>query len=263
MEKIPAGALNLFIKPSYILFMCIDFLEKAWKVYRKNILPFTGAMIIILLITALFGLWSYSLLRIRGLNSLSEVNEENLGYVARTVGSTTILEIIGIVIVMSLIIKIISLGIYGMAFEAIKRKTKISTLFRIVKEKWFIFLKIIILMGIIYGLFFTFLIIILSPLLSYSLLIFDVLFFLLLTLFSVFFMLVYPAVVDKNEILNAVRVSIERAKKYYVELFGLLITFIIISIILSFIPILGTIITYFVISPLFIISVVQFYKKNK
>lgn len=151
-----------------------------------------------------------------------------------------------------------------MAFESFrKRRTKLQTLFRAVKERWIEFLVANIVMGVIYTLLIAFLVLILLPILYLSILAFLISFIVAFLLLSVFFTFVFPAVADKKNIAEALSLSIKKVRKYYTEVLGLLIFFVIISILVSNIPYIGIMIILFVIYPLAFISFAYLYRKMK
>jgi len=154
----------------------------------------------------------------------------------------------------------LKIGLYGMASRSLRGKTKIETMFKFSKNMGpkGIFASIII--GIITFLLFTTLV--------GGLALIDirgsVIGMIILLLIMILFSLVFPGiVVDKLGAMEAIGISFKIVKKHYFKFFSLLLFYGVVSFIISFFPIIGSLISVFVISPMMWISLISFYKGNK
>ena len=152
-------------------------------------------------------------------------------------------------------------GIFGMATEAIRGKTKVETMFKVAKKRGLTALVAAVLIGII-GFFAAMLIGGLTVVLPIAGTFIGLIIMLVV---AILFSLVFPAIASDKKIgaLAAVEKSVKIAKKNFFELLGLLIIYIIISLVLVWIPVIGPLAILLVISPMLTISLVLFYKKKK
>ncbi len=77
-------------------------------------------------------------------------------------------------------------------------------------------------------------------------------------LIAPFFIFIFPAVIEGKSIFNSLSQSFTLGKKYYLDLILLPILFYVSSL-LSFIPIVGVILNYFLIVPLLVLLICSFY----
>ena len=158
----------------------------------------------------------------------------------------------------------LNIGIYGMAAECLRGKTKVRTMFRVSKSMGLKGILIFVLVGI--------------PLILLLILVFGlgllfsitgfVIGMILFVMMMTFFSLIFPGiVVDDLGVLKTINKSIVIVKNNYLKALGLLLFYGIISIILLLIPtygsILGLLIISFIISPMMSISLVVFYRRNQ
>jgi hypothetical protein len=152
-------------------------------------------------------------------------------------------------------------GIFGMAAEALRGVTKVKTMLEVAKEYG--------LTGIITSIivFLTSLILMILFMVGLSIafsvpgLVVGTIAFLLV---MVFFSVTFPGIiVDDLGPIETIGKSFYVVKKNYPDIFALLLFYVIVSLILSFIPFIGQLIWYFVIVPMSCITLVLFYKRNK
>lgn len=155
-------------------------------------------------------------------------------------------------------------GIYGMAAESLRGKTRVRTMLRVSKTMGLRGILTSVLVGIPFMLSLI-LMIGLGILLSITGLVIGGI---LLVMIMTFFSLIFPGiVVDDLGAIETINKSIVIVKNNYLKTLSLLLFYGIISVGLLLIPILGSILSLLIISfiilPMMSISLVFFYKRNK
>jgi hypothetical protein len=244
--------------------MVIDYLRKSWESYKVNWMSFIIAQLIVLLIVGVLSLIGVGIIissaELSGLSLLSprELVSRILPLVSLIIGVS-----IGSIffLLAGIIWSYLKIGLFGMASEGLRGKTRVNTMFRYTKKLGLrglaasfvimgvgIILLIIFVLGI--GLILQAVGAIIGIIIS--------------SLIMMLFVLTFPGiVVDQLGVIKSIRTSVSVVKENYLELLALLLLYGIISLILSIIPVLGTLIVIFVISPMVWMSLIFFYKINR
>jgi uncharacterized membrane protein len=244
--------------------MTFEYIVRAWEAYKKNAMGFILAQLIVLIISGICLFISLAIIASIGISTLRELSSNLVAYemVSFFPAFASILISLIFFILAGLSFVYLNIGIYGMAFETTRGKTMVKTMFKIAMKKGITGILAAIMIGIIFFIITTFLSI------GYGLglpLIGIATGSVLLALIMVFFSLTFPAIVADNlGAFKAVERSVNAVKKNYFDVFILLFTYAIIFILLAFfIPIIGILICYFVLIPMFYISLILFYKRKK
>ena len=244
--------------------MVLEYLIRAWEMYRKNAISFVIAELLSLIITGVIALIGIIII----FGSIGIANLINLSnpelVITKIVSIIPFLAGLGVALIFLIIAGIVSAflttGLYGMAVESLRGETKYETMFSVAKKSGFKGIISSIILGIIT--FILFMVLIIGLNIAFPIvgaIIGIILFFLI---FITFF-LVFPGItVDDLSSVQAIRESFNIAKKNYFKIFGLILLYAVISLVVM-IPFLGIIIYCFVIAPMMKISLVFFYKRNK
>jgi len=228
-------------------------------------MSFVVAELITLIITGVIVLIGVGiLLGSMGISSLTEFYEPEL-LLTRLAALLPLLAGVSVAIVFfviaGLVFVFLKTGLYGMAAESLRGKTKVDTMFKVARKRGIKGIITSILVGIIA--FFLMMVLIVGLGIALPLvgsIIGLILFLLIMILFS----LTFPGIiVDDLGVIETIETSFNIVKKNYFETFGLLLFYGIISVVIVWIPILGLLVIGFVIVPMVKISLVYFYKKNK
>lgn len=250
--------------------MVVEYIKKAWDTYKKNATSFIVAKIVaavIVSVIALIGLGvmfssaglleMFELYTEGNIEQIGEIMQNPLGPLSAIVGLGGGLIFLLVAGVAAVFLKI---GIFGMAAESLRGKTKVETMFKIAKQKGITALVASVLVGVVI----LILLMIMGGLSAALPLVGAIIGAIILIGIGILFSLVFPALVtDKIGALTSIQRSIKIARKNYFELLGLFIIYGIIILLISWIPIVGTLVTTLVIGPMLTISLVFFYRKKK
>jgi hypothetical protein len=239
--------------------MLLDNIKKSWPIYRKNFFAMTSASAIVFLVFAvtmiagmmmIFNLSPYSLMTSAFNPETAELNDSSL------LVPGIIVIAIGVIIMI-----LFQGGLYGMAFESITKATHVKTFFATTKKKWLPILGVFALEGMAFGLLMipSFIIISVVPYTD----IVSLCFVILITLVSVLFSFIVPAIVDNKGIIESIKTSFSITTKKYTDVLVIVLFFGAISWILGMIPVLGTAISFLIIMPWNYTALCYFYKKNR
>lgn len=248
--------------------MVWEYIRYGWKLYRENIMSFIIAETLISIIVgiiALIGIRTlYGSIGISTIMMLSDLE----GFLLRIGAILPYLADLGITLIFFIIAGLIwiflNVGIYGMAAESLRGKTKVRTMLRVSKTMGSRGILTSMLVGVPF---------LLSLVIAFG---FGILFSvsglvigaILLVMIMTFFSLIFPGiVVDNLGMIETINKSIVIVKNNYLRALGLFLFYGIISVGLLLIPTFGSILSLlvisFVISPMMSISLVFFYKRNK
>jgi hypothetical protein len=244
--------------------MVFEYVIRSWEMYRENTISFIIAELLSLIITGiivLIGIWIiFGSIGIANLMNLS--NPELVitkivsifSFLAKLSVASMFFIIAGIVWVF------LKTGLYGMASESLRGLTKVETMFSVSKKSGFKGVISSIILGVITFILFMILIIGLNITLPIiGAIIGMILFFFIVITFS----LVLPGiVVDDLSPIQAIKESFNITKKNYLEILGLLLLYVVISLV-AIMSLIGIPIYFFIISPMMKISLVFFYKRKK
>jgi len=252
----------------------LKYIEEAWKAYKKNFGPVVIALILqILLISIPFiiGVLPWIVIFLSLGATLTKIDitsfiSSNLGVLS----FSFIMFIIGF-----LISVVLNGGFVRMLYEGLRRKTKFEVMLKTAKEKFWTILGANLIVLLIFLLIITVLLAPLTLLVSISNLSFQgysflflvavfstiILGIIVLVFVSIFFVFVNQAIViDNLKAFQAVKKSFEVSKKNFLSvLFLFLIFFIFNNGLYNVFSIVGSIITFFVTSPLLLLCYTAFY----
>ena len=245
--------------------MVFEYVKRGWHTYKANFMSFIVAELIALIIVGIFlGVGAGIIFTTMGISSFAELRSPEIT-ISRIVSVFPLFLGVSVSFIFYLVAVLLgalfTTGLFGMAAEALRGGTELKTMFNTAKEfgitgitaSIIVCLISLILMFIFIGA----LGIIFNVIGS---IIGTILFLLIL----VFFSLSHPGIViDNLGPIETIQRSINITKKNYPDIFGLLVFYTGISLALTFVPFIGQAIIYFVFIPMFIISLVFFYKKNK
>ncbi len=239
--------------------MCLEYARKSWEVYIKNPMPFLWAVVLTSLIQAAGS----------ALTSMF-IFGSPFAIFSESIGNETIAEMPGLgfgvafMILTVATVLIMNIGIYGMAAESLKKKTSLATMAKTMNSKWAysILANVIILLIAIIAAF-PAIMVMLSPLEGMYLVIAMAISGLFLLGIIVLFTLVYPALIESRSAVQAVKLSVSVVRRAYLQAVALIAFFLLISSIISIIPLIGQVIAVLVIMPCSSIALTYFYQKNK
>ncbi len=245
--------------------MVMEYVRKSWEAYKKNWMSFVVAELVSLIITGIIALIGISIIISSiGISTLMELyaSEE---FVYRLVSLLPLFGGLGLALIFFIISGLVWLylktGLYGMAAQSLRGRTKVDTMFKVSKKLGLTGIFTSIIVGIIAILLLVVLVGGISLTFPGTGAIIGMILFLLI---MVFFSLTFPGiVVDRLGVVKTIDRSFNIVKKHYFKIFGLLLFYGVISIVIALIPIIGYLITVFVVSPMMWISLVAFYKRNK
>lgn len=246
--------------------MVMEYVRRAWEAYKKNWMTFIVAELLILIIIGIiFGIGIGIIFGSLGISSLMELT--NIEFLAqRIVAILPLLAGFGSALIFFIIAGLVGVflntGIYGMAAEALRGRTKVDTMFKVAKKMGITG----VLTSIILGIISFFLLTILVAGLGITLpIVGSVIGMIIFLLIMMLFSLVFPGiVVDNLGTIETIQKSFNIVKKNYFEMFGLLLFYAIVSIVLMLIlTIIGMLICWFVVAPMLYISLVFFYRRKK
>jgi hypothetical protein len=243
--------------------MVFEYIKSGWQSYKSNFISFIIAeLIALIIVSTIIGIGTGIIFTTMGISSFAELNEVTI---TRIVSIFPLLMGLGVSFVFYLIAAIVAAlfvtGLFYMAAEALRGSTEFKSMFSGAKEIgitgilasitiWLIALILMFILVAALGVIFP----IIGSVVG------GILFLLIMVLFS----LTHPGIViDDIGPIEAIERSIDVTKKNYSDVFALLIFYVGISLALTFIPFIGQIIIYFVIMPMFFISLVFFYKRNR
>lgn len=243
--------------------MVFEYVGRAWEAYRENIVSFIGAeLLLFLIVVAIAGIGFWSVFTSLGISSFFQLTPslvvERIGQILPLL-STLGFVILSFVVAL-LVDAFLKTGMYGMADEALRGSTEIETMFFFAKERGLVGLEASVIVGIIGFILFVILVgffgLVFSTIGS---LIGLILFFLLM----IFFVFTYPGIiVDDLSSTESIKESFKIVKDNYLQVLALTLFYTLLTLV-SFIPFVGIFIFYFFVLPMFRISLVFFYKRNR
>jgi len=245
--------------------MVLEYIQRGWQTYKANFMSFIIAELIALIIVSVFiGIGTAIIFTTMGISSFAELRSPEIT-ISRIVSVFPLFMGLGVSLIFYLVAVLIGAlfitGLFGMATEALRGVTEFKTMFITAKEfgiNGILTFVIIWLIAMFFMFIFMGILGIIFPVIGSVI---GAIFFMLI---MVFFPLSYPGiVVDNLGPIETIQKSINITKKNYPDVFGLLVFYTGISLGLTFVPFIGQIIIYFVFIPMFFISLVFFYKRNK
>jgi len=245
--------------------MVFKYIKTGWQIYKTNFVSFFIAELIALIIVGIFfGIGTGIIFISMGISSFAELGSPEVT-VFRVVSVFPLFFALSVSFIFYLIAALLGAlfvtGLFGMAAEALRGTTEYKTMFSTAKEfgiTGIITSTIIWLISLILMFVFIGGLGVILPVIG------SVIGCILFLLIMVFFSFSYPGiVVDNLGPIETIQRSIDITKKNYPDVFALLVFYVGISLAINFVPLIGQIIIYFVLIPMFSISLVFFYKRNK
>ncbi len=254
--------------------MVTEYFNKAWAAYKNNFWQISGAMITFMFIILFF----ISIITFSLSIYTTPMTPENSHVIIKSVSGAAQIELrdtapapnplmllveIALLLIMFLVTIALGAGIVRIYADALKGKAKIKTMFTVAKQKFLTIVgaKIIVMLIVIPLYLLAFVI---SLLLSGTSELLAILYFMLLLIpimfFSILFSLTDQAVVIGNySALESVKKSFNVVKSNYLEFLALILISIIILLIFSLIPFIGSFINFIAITPIIGIAYTAFY----
>ncbi len=242
--------------------MVTEFIGKAWKAYTKNFWQVVGATVLLLVLVAGVVLVGVVPLLFSGLLTISEVL--TAAQFQLSTGLVASIFIFFAAIIAAMILSVaLGGGLVAVYADALRGKAKFQTMFSVARKKFFRILGANALAGlIIIGIYImAFALSAAFSLISSALfLAFFILSFIAAALISILFSFVNQAVIiDNRKAVDSVKTSVRVIKSNYLQFLALIIVLSVITIIISFVPILGFVLNWLVVGPVSGIAYTAFY----
>jgi len=236
------------------------YFKKSFEVYKRNFVPIILSVLLIGIICGLFLVLSiFALFGPKNINTMTEsymmlgeftdFEQEFSEFLnLQNVGLFLLFMILGGITAIFL-----QSGFWGICFHGIKKKVTMKTFFTTIRKRGISYFSAILLVLIIFF--------VISLLLSLPATIFPLFIpitLIILILITPFFILISPAVISGRSVIESLEQSFKLGKKYYFDLILLIILIYLFSLV-NFIPIIGSLLSYFLISPLFALVICSFY----
>jgi len=236
------------------------YFKKSFEVYKRNFVPIILSVLLIGIICGLFLVLSiFALFGPKNINTMTEsymmlgeftdFEQEFSEFLnLQNVGLFLLFMILGGITAIFL-----QSGFWGICFHGIKKRVTMKTFFTTIRKRGISYFSAILLVLIIFF--------VISLLLSLPATIFPLFIpitLIILILITPFFILISPAVISGRSVIGSLEQSFKLGKKYYFDLILLIILIYLFSLV-NFIPIIGSLLSYFLISPLFALVICSFY----
>ncbi|MCD6274956.1 MAG: hypothetical protein J7J15_02950 [Candidatus Aenigmarchaeota archaeon] len=236
------------------------YFKKSFEVYKRNFVPIILSVLLIGIICGLFLVLSiFALFGPKNINTMTEsymmlgeftdFEQEFSEFLnLQNVGLFLLFMILGGITAIFL-----QSGFWGICFHGIKKRVTMKTFFTTIRKRGISYFSAILLVLIIFF--------VISLLLSLPATIFPLFIpitLIILILITPFFILISPAVISGRSVIESLEQSFKLGKKYYFDLILLIILIYLFSLV-NFIPIIGSLLSYFLISPLFALVICSFY----
>jgi len=226
--------------------MCLTYLKRGWRYYRRSIEAFVIAELLVLFLLFIMGV----------LVLLNPIFLQSF-----LTGKPSSIDLASVLVLVLLVIlsSLFQFGIYGIVFESTRRRARVGTMFKTIKAYWTGWLGISVLISfVLLPLVFFF---------TYSLATFNlpgiIVSAIVLLFLSLLFLLAYPALIDVKSTKKALQLSARIALSNFLELLALFLFFAGVSFLVALIPLFGYFINTLVISPIGYATYVSFYKAKK
>lgn len=240
-----------------------NYIRRSWESYKENWMSFVVAELLVLIIVGIIALIGIGIiLSSAELSALILLSPRE--FISRIVSVLSLLEGVGkafiFFVTSGLVWVFLKTGLYGMAAQALRGRTRVNTMFKVARRMGLTGLLTCILVFIIGFFLMTILVLGLGFIFPGGAVVGIILFLFMIILFS----LIFPGiVVDRLDVIETIVMSIKIVKKNYFEMLSLLSFYGILALVISLIPVLGTLIVIFVLTPMVWISLVMFYKRKK
>ena len=256
--------------------MVTQHVTEAWKAYKRNLWDIIASLIVMWIVIAvpfLIALIPVLFVLSSGVVAIGTLRSASAMQALFQVLATNIpMLIISVVFFIVAILAAIALsgGFIKVIYDSLKGRARVDTMINVARKKFWTIIGANLLAGvliILVLLVIVFPIAIVASVSSLSTVLSTLLFLVgiaVWVLFIVLFGFVNQAVViDNYKATDAVSYSVKIVSRNYLNLWALFLIFGLISVILSFIPIIGFIVINFVISPLAILAYTSLYIRRK
>ncbi|MCD6371389.1 MAG: hypothetical protein J7L39_01585 [Candidatus Aenigmarchaeota archaeon] len=226
-----------------------EIVEESWAVYKRNWTSFIASQLLILLFVSVVLLLffflpiSFTFIPSFTIFSFFSISPIHLAF----------LFVIGFLLLLA--IGMFVIGTYYMGKLALRRRISLKVFFEGVKKYFFRYLVANAIVGLI--LVSGIIIVVASIFLNIAL------FFVLLvvyTLLTILFVFVPILIVFDYSPLESIKLSVRLCRKNYLRVWSLALFFILISVVISLMPYVGSLINFLMINPLMVISYIILYK---
>jgi len=237
------------------------YFKKSFEVYKRNFVPIILSVLLIGIICGLFiGLSIFALFGPKNISTIAEsyrMSGEFTDFESQEFSEFLNLQNVGLfllfIILGGITVIFLQSGFWGVCFHGIKKRVTMKTFFTTIRKRgvsYFLAILLVLIIFFVISLLLSLPASIFHPLIPIALLI--------LILITPFFILISPAVISGKGVIESLEQSFKLGKKYYFDLILLIILIYLFSLV-SFIPIIGSLLIYFLISPLFTLVICSFY----
>ncbi len=240
--------------------------SKAFEAYKRNFVPIILSILLVFITFYLFvGLGIFALFGTEGSATVAEFYMTEGGFTdtysqelfeqinPQNFGLFLLFLILGGIVAVFL-----QAGLWGICFQGIKKKVNMKTFFTTIRERGVPYFFASILVGLIVSAILILLIAVYVVIYLFNPILSTIVLLLGIVLITPFFVLVSPAVISGKRVSSSLTESISLGKKNYFDLLLLIVLVFIFSLV-SLVPILGIILVYFLVSPLFILVICSLY----
>lgn len=234
--------------------MVVEHIQKAWKTYTKNFWQVVGATILFLVLVVGVVMIGFIPILFSGLLPISKTLTGQFQLTSEIIVSLFIFFVA--IIAAAILAVALGGGLVGVYNEALKGKAKIQIMLDIARKKFFTLLGANILAAaIIIALYIS--VALATALINFMLFVVGIIAVLLI---AILFSLVNQAVViDNKKAVDAVKTSVKVVKANYLQFLAIVIILAVISVIVSFVPVLGFLLGWLIVSPVSGIAYTSFY----
>lgn len=238
--------------------MFFENLSKSWSAYSRNAVTMAiGSLLLVaVMLVSVLAFFMLSFSSPLSFLSLTYTAQENMKIAEPPFLAAGLLVLfVGVMAAM-----VIQVGIYGMASECLQKKTSLKTLIRTAKNRWYATVGAELIKWLLYVGIFA----VSSVMIFVSEEAFTITMVLLLVLLWALLSLTYPAIAAGKGPVSAIKHSVRISKMHFTEVVPIVLFFSLISYMLNIaiaIPIIGSAISFFVITPWSSVAYTLIYKK--
>ncbi|MFH1631246.1 MAG: hypothetical protein ABIA21_03455 [Candidatus Aenigmatarchaeota archaeon] len=246
--------------------MAIESMRQAWNTYVENFWTFVGAFLIYLVIILAFVIPIGMIFGIYIINAWPA----SPGYTALGLITNPIFAVGFIItfVIMGIVAIEIYAGMIGLSRNSLDRRSDFTVISRTIKKNFLsilgLNLAVTVLLFAIFGVFSiaSFFLYIFAGIIT-GIILFSI-GIIVTVMIGLLFMLGTHALVCSNiPVLDSIKISINIVKRNYIDFLALTLFFFVAAFLISFLPIIGFLMVWFMIFPLFILSCTTFYINKK
>lgn len=256
--------------------MVTEYIYQAWNAYRKNFWQVIGALALFLAITIAL-IFVSVLPLVASLSPALKAAAANIAIESISGMQTKnallpavnpyLLAAGGIMLIVAmLVIWALGAGLIRVFADALKGKARLEAMFSAARKKFWTVAAANLIVAVFVILLYAAALAVSLLLSGASSLLFMAYFFILMipiVLAAILFSLANQAIViDDCSAVDSIRKSVSIIRKNYLQFLGLVVLLILLTMLVSFVPILGSLINFFVMTPLTALAYTAFYMKN-